>query len=135
MKLPWPEDAKRDERFLGMDGAVAELRLNGQAAGYALMTVQQWATLAGPFWRRRLVHPRDLPELHFAFRDKETRVQQGHDFDSWYADDPTEVGVLFDQCILGKRVDWDGRTYELCWLDAETSAQLRADLFWEPVAE
>lgn len=131
-KAPWPADARADERFSGMNGAVAEMRLADAPAGYVMMTVQQWATPEGHFWRRRFTDARDLPDMHFAFRDPETDVQRAYEFTTWYAHDVAEASALYEECVIDQRLEWESQTYDLRWLDAATSARLRSDLFWEP---
>lgn len=115
-----------------MNGAVAEMRLADVSAGYVMMTVQQWATSEGPFWRRRLVDARDLPEMHLAIRDPGTGVQREHEFTPWYAHDVAEAFALHEECVIDQRLEREGRTSGLRWLDADASAQLRSDLFWDP---
>jgi hypothetical protein len=130
VKRHWPADAEADPRFAGLNGAVAELTCNGEAAGFAMMIVQQWATATGPLWRRRLVNARDLPELQLVLLDGAGRLDSTP---VWFTHDTEEATRMYEECVLAGRLEWDdGVVYHVRWLDAEESAQVRSEQFWEP---
>jgi hypothetical protein len=130
VKRHWPTDAEPDPRFVGLNGAVAELTLNGDVAGFAMMLLQQWATQEGVLWRKRLVDARDLLQLQLVLMDGSGRVVGTPE---WFTHDRDEAARMYEECVLSGRLEWDdGVTYGVRWLDAQASASVRAEHFWEP---
>ncbi len=127
----WPRDAISDPRFAGRSGAVAELRVKGVVAGYAMLTVQDWATSRGRLWWKRLEDARTLPELHVQLiGDAETDPSTPPD--SWFANEAAEVNRLFESCFKERLLEWNGGRYTIRWLDGPEAADVRDRWFWEP---
>ena len=121
-----------DQRFEGFNGAVAEMRCAGARVGYAMMEVQQWATIEGHLWWKRLIGVRTLPSLHMAYWDQETAEQREYSWPVWFTHDAAGAGAMYDECIAAGSLTWEGVAYELRWLAELEAARIRSQLFWEP---
>jgi hypothetical protein len=107
---------------------VAELIRGGDVVGYMMMSVPQWSTEKGWLWRKRLVDARDLPELELSFlEDQRSGVPT-----TWWTSDERDVARVYDECLVRGRMEWEGVTYDLRWLDSDRAAAVRAERFWEP---
>lgn len=123
----WPADARRDPRFEGLHGAVAELRQEGDLMGFAMMSVNQWATQKWRLWRRRLVSAEDRPDLDLSLFDEKEGFPT-----SWWTMSPEEATRMYEECVVRGRLEWEGSVYDLRWLPADEAATVRAERFWEP---
>ena len=128
----WPSEADPDERFEGYNGAVAEMRSAGERAGYAMMEVQEWATIEGHLWWKRLTGVQTLPALHLAYWDQETAEQRDYAWPVWFTHDAAGADAMYEECIASCSLTWDDVIYDLTWLDEPEAARVRAELFWEP---
>lgn len=128
----WPRDALPDPRFDGYDHRVAGLWADGQLAGYMYMLVLQVVHTVGPPWRRSLRHGRWLPELHFAFRPSPEELIGDYEFDSVYAAEDQTAEHIYQEVILTQTVMWEGKRYDLIWLEGDVETQAIIDRhFWE----
>lgn len=128
----WPSDVVPDERFEGYNGSIAEMRCAGARAGYAMMEVQDWATIEGHLWWKSLTGVQTLPALHMAYWDKETAAQRDYAWPVWFTHDAAGAHAMYEECIASSSLTWDGVIYEL--LAESEAARVRAELFWEPEA-
>ena len=128
----WPRDIQPDPRFDGYDHRVAGLWADGQLAGYMYMLVLETVQLVGPLWRRSLRLAGWEAELHFAFRPSPDEPIGYYDFDSVYASDDQTLTTIYEETILTQTVTWDGKRYDLLWVEGTDETQRIIDQhFWE----
>ncbi|WP_371614268.1 hypothetical protein [Streptomyces sp. NBC_00454] len=93
--------------------------------GVLVIRVTTWWTREGPFWRRRWVNPRELPEWALSGVGP---AQQVPDFDD---------GIIFDEDLDEELADWAagifrlrGQQFGLAWLGEEEVDAAHRDHGW-----